>query len=158
MHRLLALVTALFLATPLWAHDFVVGDLQILHPHIPQPAKSARTAGGYLAIVNGGDQPDRLIGVESEIAEKITLHESKVDATGMATMAHVAAIEVPAGATVSLERGGLHIMFMGLTAPLTEGQLVKATLILERAGRVEVEFSIDPLTGGGHDHMAHDGH
>jgi copper(I)-binding protein len=45
-------------------------------------------------------------------------------------------------------------MFMGLKGTLTEGQMHKATLIFERAGRVEVEFMIDPPVGqgGGMDH------
>jgi hypothetical protein len=42
---------------------------------------------------------------------------------------------------------------MGLTGTLTEGEMRKATLIFERAGRVEVEFMIDPPMGaGGMDH------
>lgn len=32
-------------------------------------------------------------------------------------------------------------MFMGLTGPLTEGEMRKVTLIFEHAGRVEVEFT-----------------
>jgi len=66
-------------------------------------------------------------------------------------------LEIPAGGTVSLEHGGYHIMFMGLMAPLTEGQMVKGALIFERAGRVEIEFQVDPR-GSMTDHMSgHDG-
>jgi copper(I)-binding protein len=48
-------------------------------------------------------------------------------------------------------------MFMGLTGPLTEGEMHKATLIFERAGRVEIEFMIDPPVGQGEmDHSTMD--
>ncbi|WP_283180232.1 copper chaperone PCu(A)C [Gemmobacter sp. 24YEA27] len=56
---------------------------------------------------------------------------------------HVPVLEIPAGETVALERGGYHIMFMGLKQSLKKGEMVPGTLVFERAGRIEVEFSID---------------
>jgi periplasmic copper chaperone A len=157
MKRLLALATALILASPAFAHEVTVGDLQIIHPHIPQPAATAKAAGGFMAIVNNGSEADRLIGVETDIAMKSEVHESRVDANGVGTMTHVDAVEIPPGETVNLEHGGYHVMLMGLTGPLTEGEMHKATLIFERAGRVEIEFMIDPPVGeGGMDHSKMD--
>ncbi|MFM7336249.1 MAG: copper uptake system-associated protein [Tabrizicola sp.] len=158
MKRLLALATALMFAAPVMAHEITVGDLQFIHPHIPQPPASAKSAGGYMAIVNTGTEADRLIGVETDIAAKAEVHESKVGADGVGTMEPVPALEIPAGETVSLERGGYHIMLMGLKMKLVEGEMHKATLIFERAGRVEVEFMVDPPTGEGemdHSKMDH---
>jgi periplasmic copper chaperone A len=152
MTRFLTFAFAFLVAVPIFAHEITAGDLQIIHPHIPQPAKSAKAAGGFMAIVNQGTEPDRLIGVESDIAMKVELHESKVDANGVGTMAHVEALDIPAGATVNLEHGGYHIMFMGLKGPVTEGEMVKGALIFEKAGRVEIEFQIDPPGEAGHDH------
>lgn len=162
MKRLLALAAALFLASPVLAHEVTVGDLQIVHPHIPQPAATAKTAGGYMVIANTGTEPDRLIGIETDIAAKAEVHESKVDANGVGTMDPVPALEIPAGGTVSLEHGGYHVMLMGLTGKLTEGEMHKATLVFERAGRVEIEFMIEPPMGEGmgemdHSMMDHDG-
>lgn len=147
MNRLFTLLAALVLAAPVAAHEFKVGDLEIIHPHMPQPSASAKTAGGYFSIVNEGTEPDRLIGVEAGFAAKSMVHESKVDADGIGTMTHIDAIEIPAGATVELAQGGLHVMFMGLTGPMKEGELYKATLIFEKAGPVEVEFKVDPPAG-----------
>lgn len=158
MKRLLALATALMLATPALAHEVTVGDLQIIHPHIPQPAATAKAAGGFMAITNNGTETDRLIGVETAIAAKAEVHESRVDANGVGTMEHVDAVEIPPGETVNLEHGGYHIMLMGLSGPLLEGELHKATLIFERAGRVEIEFQVDPPAGMGemdHSKMDH---
>lgn len=156
--KILAFAVALFIAAPVLAHEVTVGDLQIIHPHIPQPAASAKAAGGFMAIVNNGTEVERLIGIESDIAAKSETHESKVDENGVGTMTHVDAIEIPPGETVNLEHGGYHVMFMGLNGTLSEGDMVKATLIFERAGRVEVEFQIDPPIGAGamdHSKMDH---
>ena len=158
MSRILALLAALTLAAPVLAHDFNAGDLQIVHPHIPQPAATAKAAGGFMAIVNSGTEADRLIGVESAIAAKSEVHESRVDANGVGTMVHIEAIDLPPGETVNLQHGGYHIMFMGLKGPLQEGEMHKATLIFERTGRVEIEFQIDPPAGMGemdHSTMSH---
>lgn len=158
MKRILALAASLLFALPAVAHEITAGDLQIIHPHIPQPAASAKAAGGFMAIVNNGTETDRLIGVESNLAAKSEVHESKVDENGVGTMTHVDELEIPAGQTVSLEHGGYHIMFMGLKGPLKDGEMHKATLIFERAGRVEVEFMIDPPAGMGqmdHSKMGH---
>jgi periplasmic copper chaperone A len=158
MTRLFTLVAALLLAAPALAHEIVAGDLQIIHPHIPQPAASAKAAGGFMAITNNGSEAEQLIGIETDIAEKAEVHESKVNADGVGMMEHVEALEIPAGETVSLEHGGYHIMLMGLTGPLVEGEMHKAVLIFERAGRVEIEFQIDPPAGMGdmdHSKMDH---
>lgn len=144
MRRFVTLAAALVLAAPLFAHEVTLGDLQIIHPHIPQPAASAMAGGGFMAIVNNGVEADKLIGVESGIAAKVELHESRVDANGVGSMVHLDAIEIPAGTTVNLEHGSYHVMFMGLKEPLAEGQMVKGTLVFEHAGRVEIEFMVDP--------------
>ena len=152
MKPFLALMASLMLAGPAIAHEITVGDLEIIHANIPQPAASAKSAGGYMAIANNGTETERLIGIETDLAAKAEVHESKVDADGVGTMEPVPVLEIPPGQTVNLERGGYHIMFMGLTGPLVEGEMKQATLIFEHAGRVEVEFMVDPPMGEGMDH------
>ncbi|MDO9637085.1 MAG: copper chaperone PCu(A)C [Pseudotabrizicola sp.] len=151
----LALCAAFLLASHAQAHGVTAGDLEVIHPHILAPAASAKSAAGYVGIANEGTTADRLIGIEVPSVHHSELHTTEHSADGVARMMHVDAIDIPAGETVLLERGGMHIMLMGLTEPLTEGQMVPATLIFERAGRVEVEFSVDPSDGDDHSHMGH---
>lgn len=152
---LLALATALALTTHVQAHGFTAGDLEIVHPNILAPARMAKSAAGYLSIANAGTTADRLIGIEVPSVQRAELHTTEHGTDGVARMMHVEAIDIPAGQTVLLERGGMHVMLMGLTGPLAEGDLVPATLIFEQAGRVEVEFSVDPSDGDDHSHMGH---
>lgn len=152
---LLAICAALALATSAQAHGVTAGDLEIIHPNILAPAASAKSAAGYMGIANEGTTADRLIGIEVPSVQQSQLHTTEHSADGVARMMHVDAIDIPAGETVLLERGGMHIMFMGLTEPMTEGQMVPATLIFEQAGRVEVEFSVDPSDDVDHSAMGH---
>lgn len=157
MNRILGLVTTLFLGSLSFAHahGVTVGTMEIIHPAIPAPPAGAKSAAGYLEIVNAGGAADRLLGVETAIAKRAMLHATDHGADGVARMIHLDAIDIPAGGTVLLEPGGLHIMLMGLTGPLTEGDMIPATLVFERAGRVAIEFSVDAPVGMDHSRMDH---
>ena len=157
MNRILGLVTTLFLGSLSFAHahGVTVGTMEIIHPAIPAPPAGAKSAAGYLEIVNAGGAADRLLGVETAIAKQAMLHSTDHGADGVARMIHLDAIDIPAGGTVLLEPGGLHIMLMGLTGPLTEGDMIPATLVFERAGRVAIEFSVDAPVGMDHSRMDH---
>lgn len=155
MTKILPLVAALLLGTAASAHQITIGNLEIVHASIPAPFAGAKSAAGYMAIVNSGSEPDRLIAATAGFAAVAKLHKSQTDANGVATMSHVEALEIPAGETVMLESGGYHVMFMGLTGPLTEGDMLPATLTFEKAGTVELEFMVDPPGAVDHETMQH---
>ena len=157
MKRTFGLVATLLLCSAPFAHAQGVtsGDLEIVHPAIPAPPAGARSAAGYLEIVNQGSAPDRLLGVETGGAKRAMLHSTHHADDGVARMIHLDAIEIPADGTVTLAPGGVHIMLMGLTGALSEGALVPATLIFEKAGRVEIEFSVDAPVGAEHSRTDH---
>jgi hypothetical protein len=58
-------------------------------------------------------------------------------------MRRVEAIEVPADGMASLRPGGFHIMLIGLTEPLKEGERFPLTLTFEKAGSVTVEVAVE---------------
>ncbi|TKD13871.1 copper chaperone PCu(A)C [Rhodobacter capsulatus] len=124
------------------AHEAQAGALTIIHPAIPAVMSGAQAAAGYFTIVNAGDSADRLTAVEVDFATMAMLHASETDAGGVTRMVDVAAVEVPAGATVKFAPGGLHVMFMGLSAPIAEGVLLPGTLVFDHAGKVPVEFMV----------------
>jgi copper(I)-binding protein len=61
---------------------------------------------------------------------------------GVMSMRPVAAVEVPAGGTVSLEPGGLHVMCIDHTDDVVMEATVPLTLTFERSGDVAVEVEI----------------
>jgi periplasmic copper chaperone A len=117
------------------------------------PPSGATVAGGYLTIT-GGAEADRLVGAASPVAARMELHEmAMVD--NMMTMRPVPAIDVPAGGTVELKRGGLHLMFIDLKQPLSDGQLVPVTLTFEKAGPMEVQLKVTPAPSSEHGEGEH---
>ena len=150
-----AVAAALCLASPAPAHEIRIGDLEIIHPAIPLPPPGAPSAAGYMVIAYSGPQPDRLVGIEVPRARSASLHRTEVSPDGIARMRPVKTVEIPADEIVSFEQGGMHVMLMGLTAPLHEGEMVPATLIFDHAGRIEIAFMVDPADGADHGAMDH---
>lgn len=147
---LLAAATAAFLALPAFAHDGV---------HIEN--QYARSMGGvgasgaiFMEITNHADVDDRLIGVASDVAEKVELHTHKEGADGVMQMLHVPeGFPIAALQGHALKRGGDHVMLMGLTRALKDGDIIHLTLTFEHAGVVELDVPVDNARKDG---MAHD--
>jgi periplasmic copper chaperone A len=131
---------------------FALGDLVVESPWARESV--TRTGAAYLTVRNGGDQDDRLVGVSSEVADKAKLHSSVMQ-DGVMKMRAVEGLDVPAHGEAVLEPGGLHIMLIGLKAPLEEGKSFALTLEFENAGEIEVTTTVEDIAhagGGGHDH------
>ncbi|WP_338758823.1 copper chaperone PCu(A)C [Massilia sp. METH4] len=107
---------------------------------------AARASGAFMQIVSKTDA--RLVGVSSPVATA-ELHQMSMQDNRM-SMAHVEAIDLPAGKAVQLAPGGYHVMLMGLKRQLKEGETVPVTLVVEQKGgkrdNVEVQLAVRPLT------------
>ncbi len=95
--------------------------------------------GGFLSITS--TSADRLVSGSTPLAERFELHTMAMKGDVM-EMRQVDAIELPAGKTVELKPGGLHVMFIGLKQALALGSKVPVTLKFEKAGEVKVEFDV----------------
>lgn len=91
---------------------------------------------------------DTLLGADAAGAEMAMLHRG-VSHDGVAGMEDVERVSLPPGQVVKLAPGGLHIMLMGLAAPLRAGGTVAVTLHFEKAGDVIVTAPVRPLGAGG---------
>ncbi|MCA0302786.1 MAG: copper chaperone PCu(A)C [Proteobacteria bacterium] len=141
---LVALVGVAF-ATPVFAHDYKVGSLEISHPWTRATAPTAKAGGGYVVITNKGATADRLVAAESNASQKVEIHEMKMDGNVMRMRELAGGLEIPPGGSVMLKPGGYHIMFMELKAPLAKGNKVPVTLVFEKAGKVDVDFAVQDM-------------
>ena len=106
-----------------------------------RPTVEGQMAGGaFLKIQNVGGA-DRLLSASSSAAGMVQLHTMSMEGDVM-KMREVEAIDLPAGKTVELKPGGLHLMLMGLKSPLKAGSSVPLTLKFEKAGEVKVEVPV----------------
>jgi hypothetical protein len=145
MIRTVFLIAAVLLAAaaaPASAADVKLGALQISAPWTRATPKGATVGGGYMTITNAGTTPDRLVGGSSPVADRVEFHEMTMTNGVMQMRRLTNGLEIKPGQTVELKPGGLHVMFVGLKHPLEKGQQLKATLLFEKAGKVEVDYSV----------------
>ncbi len=139
----LALAATLSLAA-LHAH---AGDTGIVvdDPYARVSRPNGPTGAAFMQITNQGNQDDRLVAARFEGARTTELHTHLMDpASGVAKMRPVEdGFAIAAGKTISLMRGGDHVMFMGLSAPLVDGETITVTLEFETAGEIVVEIPVD---------------
>lgn len=142
MKSILVAVILAVLANVAAAHDYKVGTLEIKHPWARATPKGAAVGGGYLTITNKGITADRLIGFSSPVAGKFEIHEMTMDNGIMKMRPLSGGVEIKPGATVEFKPGSYHLMFVGLKQPLEQGKRIKGTLTFEKAGTVEVEYTV----------------
>ena len=142
---------AAFAANPAAAHDITKGDLVISAPWSRATPAGASVAAGYLAVTNKGLSADRLLSFTTDLAGQPEVHEMSNEGGIMKMRPLAKGLAIPAGATVKLEPGGYHLMFIGLKRMLKQGESFAGTLTFEKAGTVEVSFTVAPIGArGGH--------
>lgn len=141
LQRSLAILALGLGATLAQAHSFKLGPISIGHPYARATVTGQPTGGGFLTLENSGAD-DRLLSVSADVSKSVELHSMAMDGDVM-KMRQVDAIELPAGKAVELKPGGLHIMFIGLKAPLKQGDTFPLKLKFEKAGEVTVQVNVE---------------
>jgi len=117
------------------------GGITIEEAWARPPAMAGGNGAAYFLIRNDGDTADRLIAVSSPLA-MAEMHESVMADDGTMSMNPVEGVDVPPNSTVVFERGGLHIMFMGVAEPPAVGDIVPLTLTFEKAGEITIDVPV----------------
>ena len=91
-----------------------------------------------MTITNSAGSADRLTMVTSPGIGSLEMMSSTTDSSGMSGMNMVDGIDIPAGGTVSLAPGGLHIMVIDMSGPLNVGDQLELNLTFEKGGTVKV--------------------
>jgi copper(I)-binding protein len=120
------------------AADIVIDD-----PYARAAGAMARSGAAFMEITNTGPEDDRLIGATSDVSDRVELHTHIMDGDVMRMVEVEEGFAIPAGESVLLERGGAHVMFLGLNRALATGDEVEVTLTFEGAGEVTVTIPVD---------------
>ncbi|MBF0563203.1 MAG: copper chaperone PCu(A)C [Alphaproteobacteria bacterium] len=150
----LASIALTAFAVPALANDIHAGDIVISHPWARASAGKAGNSAAYFAITDTGKSADRLVDAATPAAESAMLHLSIME-NGVAKMKMLSGIDIKPGEVVELKPGALHVMLVGLKAPLKEGDRFPMTLTFQKAGEVKLDVEIH---GPGASHAGHAGH
>jgi len=144
----LALLATLFAAS---GH---AADVEISGAWARATIGAGTTGVAYLTVTNHGAD-NAIIGAQSPVAERAGLHGHKMDGDVM-RMRPVESIDLPDGGTVTMAPGGLHVMLIGLTTPLAEGERFSLTIRLADGGVATTTVMIAGV--GAMDLGEHSGH
>jgi len=101
----------------------------------------ARAGAAFFVVRNHGANDDTLVAADSDVADSVELH-THIHDNGVMRMRPVADILVPAGGLAELKPGGLHVMLIGLRAPLEEGSTFTLGLTFAHAGHMTVPVTV----------------
>ena len=104
----------------------------------PSPTTQSKTGAVYMSIMNMGKQNDDLLSISTPVATSAMLHESK-DENGVMKMEMLDQLEIPAGEAIDIQPGHMHIMLMGLKAPLKIGDHLMLNMVFKVSGNISVD-------------------
>jgi copper(I)-binding protein len=93
----------------------------------------------YARVVNEGDSPDRLDGVNSSMASAAELHETVRAGTFVSMSPVPGGFLVAPHGTLSLERSGKHVMLFGVAR---EGGTMPVSLHFVASGTIDVQAPV----------------
>lgn len=129
--------TLSFAALPAFA------EIVVENPYARSSSPMAQVGAAFMVIQNTGSEADRLVAASTDAARRVELH-THIMTDGVAKMVEVEdGFPVEAGGEVLLQRGGFHVMMMGLTAPFVQGEMITLTLTFEQAGDMTIMVPID---------------
>lgn len=100
-------------------------------------------AGGYLTVINPGDQPVRLTGASCDAYASVTLHQSRQQA-GVASMMPVSAITIAPHSKLAFEGAGYHLMLEQPTRPIKPGDRITVMIQFASGQSIPASFEVRP--------------
>lgn len=151
--RILAVLGAIAVAIALVVFLFIGKGGPVANPDEPFKVEgayaravgaSAMAGAAFMEITNQSGQDDVLIAAKTNASAMAELHTHIEDGDGIMMMRQIeGGIKLAAGQTITMKRGGDHVMLMGLNDGLDAGETVKITLTFEKAGEIVVDVPVD---------------
>jgi len=164
MRLLVSLLTVLFGTSTALAHQTMIAAKAYAFDSVPGVANGA----AYISLENTGPSEARIVGISGDIAEAVQFHTHVSDGDLRRMVAAELPLVLAPDEVLIMRPGGLHVMLLGLTAPLNIGDTFDLGLEIEgnhaRNLTVTVEVfgleSAEVLLGEdpsheGHDHGTH---
>lgn len=152
----LLFVAAITSAAAAQAQQVRSKEIHITRAEARATAPAQKTGAAYLTIENRGTSGDRLIRAFSPVAASVEIHTMAMNGN-MMRMREIGSIDLPAAQKIEMRPGeGYHLMLMGLSQSLKQGEKFPLTLEFEKAGKVEVSVQVEAIQASsaqhGHQH------
>lgn len=120
-------------------------DIQVVEAWARASVEGSRAGAAYVTLLNNNEMDDALLSASSpEYAERVEIHQTKTDSSGVMQMLPQERVILPTGVEIGMLPGGTHIMLMGLKQPLVAGYELPIKLTFENAPAQYVKVDIKP--------------
>ncbi len=134
----LAILTACFMMA---SSQAMAASIKVKNVWAAAQSDVAKPGAVFMEITNVGDQDDILVSIDTPVAKSAQPHKTKMKGDKM-RMRKTEGLDIPAGATVVLEHGAMHVMLMGVQQPLVEGESFQLTLNFQMGGAVTIDVPV----------------
>jgi len=113
----------------------------VMNAWVREAHPAAKRNSGYVTLVNGGSEDVTLSGIQSDPFKSVEISEMvKID--GLMKRRTLTALVIPAGGSVELKPGQLHLSFKGRKGNLPAGEKVDLTLTFDSGGQQTITLSV----------------
>ncbi len=136
-----SLFTLLMFTNPTFACPSTNSSIEVCDVWTRPKTQSSTAGGVFLTLKNTDKKEAFLISASTPIAARVELHDHIMENDVM-KMREVPSIAIPAGGTVKLQPGGLHVMFFGVKQALKPGDTFPLTLNFKNTKSITVQVSV----------------
>lgn len=115
--------------------------LQVMDAYQPQRPEFMSMNVGYLKIENLIDKDVFIVNVSSPDYQSVSMHKS-IQVDGMHQMESMGSLKIPAGETLLLEPGGLHLMLHMPTGQRKVGDFTRIVFMLDDGSDVSFNMPV----------------
>ncbi len=119
-------------------------DMSFSNAYIPLMPPASMAYAAYMSISNASEQPRKVVGVSAEGFAMADIHKSMIK-DGVVSMELVHELNVPAGETITLVPGGIHVMLMKPDAAFMKGDTVTIQFMFADGEVAKVEATLGRL-------------
>ena len=134
-HKFLTGVAALVFASTACAQS-----VKVANAWARATVPGQKTGSVYVELTSAADTA--LVAAGSPVAARAELHSMTMEG-GVMRMRALPRVELPAGKTVKLAPGGMHVMLVDLKQPLKAGEKIPVTLSLQSPGTSPTTLRLD---------------
>ena len=116
-------------------------SLSVQQPWIRLMPPGAPNTAGFMVFENADTTEHAVVSAASEIARSVELH-THIEEDGRMKMRRLDKVALAPKQKVELKEGHHHVMFIGLTAELTENQQVPIVFTLEDGSDIRVKVPV----------------
>ncbi len=141
MRTAIAIALLLLAVSPVQAHSYRIGDLEIVHPAIIVPQENSDCTCAHVTITNHGSKTEYFLGADIEVARETKLlrvasHDQDISAPSE--------VAIAPGATLDLHRHEWCLFLSSISKSLeADVGAYPARLMFRHAGAIDVEFMVD---------------